>query len=342
MPTGKGRLPLKKVRINENLRTSLYYKNRSKLGLLPKLFLYFLLGIIISAPLWYFNLLNVQAFFSFDQKNSKNNENSPAALVLKSEKEVSQQIDLNSNQNTAPDDVKNKNTILINNESGLKCYLDYSIDSLDVETIIRKNPEGWWLPSNCNYSKLKAIQILRLTTEEVDKLGKKINPSNIQNLDGNDTYALAYTVNDDTLPYNLERYIKSLTLPVFQDRFYFNTSSAFETKRIGRFTYYLDGNCQGALVNDPCKLWRGDNNTGTIELLKKNVGLTGKGEENELKTGFIVKFATKQDYFEGVSLIFLDQQTGNYKLLRINQTEWKVFESLDIPTTDSLYSVYYL
>lgn len=342
MPERKTRLPLQKVRVYQNLNTNLYYHNRRKLGFLPKLFLYLMLAIIIASSLWYFNLLNVQAFFSQDLVFQTIKLETPAALVLKTEAESRSKNPDQPTQPTSPATTNNTQTILINNEAGLPCYLEYSSTNTAIKPIIHKNPTGWWLPANCAYSKLQAIQIVRLTDSEVQDISRQINPANLQNLDGIDTYALAYTHNRETLPYNLARYIKSLTLPVYQDRFYFSTSAVFETKRIGRFTYYLDGNCQGAVINDPCKLWRSDNHTGTIELLKKNVGLTGKGEANELKEGFVLKFATRQDYAEGINLIFLNQQTGNYKLLRVSQTNWQVFETWEILKTDSLYSVYYL
>lgn len=338
MPSRRN-LPLKKVRVGEYTRQNLYYQNRSKLGLLPKFFLYLFLVGVVLAPAWYFNVLDVQAFLS-NGSDIKNSPESPAKLIQQTEVEASE-VELVEAANEKTKNSKSDNSILIQSEAGVKCYLNYSSQPMDIQPLISKQAEGWWLPANCDYKALRGVQIVRLNESEAHQVARKINPSNIQNLDGIDTYAIAYTHQNDSVPFAFEKYIKSLTLPVFEDRYYFSTSSAFETKRIGIFTYYLDGDCQGG-GSDPCKLWRADNSTGTIELLKKNVGLTGKGEVNELRKDLVLKFATTQDYSQGVNLILLNQVTGDYKLLRVNQQEWLVFETLDIPVGDGLYSSYYL
>jgi hypothetical protein len=296
--------------------------------------------VAIFAPTWYFNILDVRAFFG-DQGKTNQQADSPAKLVRQVELQPAPSDLVQAASEEEPEPLKSDTSILLKTESGANCYLDYADQPMDVKPLITKNPEGWWFPSNCDYKALQAIQVARLTNEEAHQVARQLNPGNIQNLDGIDTYAIAYTIRGDLAPFALEKYIKSLTLPVFADRYYFSTSSAFETRRIGDYTYYLDGDCQGG-GSDPCKLWRADSATGTIELLKKNVGLTGKGEVNELKKNLALKFATAQDYAQGVNLILLDQTSGNYKLLRVNQQEWLVFETLEIPTGDSLYSVYYV
>jgi|GEM_PF-1337750 len=335
----------KKVRTRQILnQSSLYYLNNRRLSFLPRMFLGFSVVVIILGMLWYLNLFDLQTVVS-----KPANQPSEQLTAL----DLIRQLNWNTTRESNPTNSHTVNSqnkspsnplVVLTTQNGTKCTLSLHLNPPEnLRPLIYKEPQGWWLPTNCEVNELKAIQILRLNSEEASRLTSQSTLISLQNLDGLDTYALVYfSSKPNNTNLDLKKYLKSLTTNIFSDRFYFNVTSAHDTKKIGDWIYYLDGECTGpSSYRDPCKLWRSDRNTGTIELLKKDVGNTGKGQVNELTENLVLRFANRQDYTEGINLILLNQKTFEYKLLRINRSQWLVFETITIRPGESLYSVYY-
>ncbi len=333
----------KKVRTRQILdQSSLYYLNNRRLSFLPGMFLGFSVVVIILGMLWYLNLFDLQIVVS-KPVNQPSEQLTALDLIRQLNWNTTSQSNATSEQAVDYQSKSSSQLVLLTAQNETKCTLSlHKQPPKDLKPIIYKEPQGWWLPNSCEVRELTAIQILRLNPEEVSKLASQSWLISLQNLDGLDTYALVYFDKPSKTNFDLKRYLKSLTADIFPDRFYFQVTSTHDTKKIGDWIYYLDGKCTGpSSYRDPCKLWRSDRNTGTIELLKKDVGNTGKGQVNELTENLVLRFANRQDYTEGINLILLNQKTLEYKLLRINRSQWLVFETITIRPGESLYSVYY-
>ena len=333
----------KKVRTRQVLnQSSLYYLNNRRLSFLPKIFLGCSIVVVILGLIWYLNVFDLPAFFG--QPGNRQSEQLTALdLIRQLNWNTTSQSNATSEQAVNYQSKSSGQLVLLIAQNEAKCTLSlHKQPPKDLQPIIYKEPQGWWLPNSCEVRELTAIQVLRLSPEEANKLASQSALINLQNLDGLDTYALVYFDKPSKTNFDLKRYLKSLATDIFPDRFYFQVTSTHDTKKIGDWIYYLDGECTGpSSYRDPCKLWRSDRNTGTIELLKKDVGNTGKGQVNELTENLVLRFANQQDYSEGINLILLNQKTGEYKLLRVNQSQWLVFETITIRPGESLYSVYY-
>jgi len=333
----------KKVRTRQILNQSnLYYLNNRRLSFLPKIFLGFSIVLIICGLLWYLNVFDLQTVVG-KPVSQKSEQLTALDLIRQLNWNTTSQSNTTDEQTANRQSLNSDKLVLLTAQNGATCALSLQPNPPEnIKPIAQSQPQGWWLPSHCPVSELIAVQIVRLNSTEANKLAQAANLIQVQNLDGLDTYAIIYFNQPSKASFDLKKYLKSLTANIFTDRFYFNTTSAHDTKKIGDWIYYLDGECAGpSSYRDPCKLWRSDRNTGTIELLKKNVGNTGKGQVNELTENLVLRFANRQDYTEGVNLILLNQTTLEYKLLRVNRAQWLVFETITICPGESLYSVYY-
>jgi hypothetical protein len=216
------------------------------------------------------------------------------------------------------------------------CILIFSSNT-NLIPVLSKPPQGFWIPENCP-TDLKLIQIVRLTSSDLDLINQKIKLENIVLLDDQDTYALVYTQNNQPAPNKLKNFLVPLTQPVFTDRVYFDPSKAYEQRRLDKITYYLNGGCQGG--GSPCQLWSMDNLEGTIQLLNPNITQTGMTQTNQLGPGLVLRFAKSQST-DGLNLILVDENDKSYRLLGLDLQNYKIRSSRLIRLTDPEYKTYF-
>jgi hypothetical protein len=327
--------PPRKVKLQEIYKTqpkNLYQLNRQKLNFLPAVFLGIFLSACILGGLWYFD--------PFQTKNEAVTRIQGVREAVSQENDVqspTQQLQSDSENKT--EQTLNDTNIRISTAEGVNCYLTFQTDKpTDFPLKIDKSPQGFWKPTKCQQPNLRFIQILRLNPEEIEKV--KSTTKNLQHLDEQDTYAIVYTKDDNQSIYDLSVYVKTLTVPLFKDRPYFNPAAAFDTRRIENQTYYLDNSCQAG-SQESCKLWRLNNETGTFELLKKNVAQTGKSQPNELKPGNYLRFASVQTSSQALSFVLITDPGKKYKRIDLDLKTLEITSTTEYSLGDPDFNTFY-
>jgi hypothetical protein len=332
--------PLKKVRIQTNRATqtpSKYEVNQRRLSFLPAIFLVFVVVAGSGASVWFYDP------FNWHRRPAEVAGVQEVVNNLPDQNATTQTIEPVNTQTTSAQSSQagDERNIRIQNANNQDCFLSFAEQApLNVNPITSSDKTGWWLPNKCADPSILAIQILRLNQESASNLEASLGQKNVQKLDDIDTFALVYTQNRQTSIYNLEPYVKTLTWPVFQDRYYFNEAAASSTIRMSDVTYYLDGKCRGG-GSEPCKLWRRNNTAGQLELLKKNLADTGPGGANQLQPGLYLDFASLQDYDYGLNLVLVDQNSGNYQLIRVRMPDYQIIQSLTFKPEDRGFKAYF-
>lgn len=333
---------LSKVKIQKSQevikKQDLYSQNNKSLSFLPTFFVVFLIVSGIFLASWRLGFFKVSTSIV---------KQTPTTLVGQTS-DTSTNLATNNNETEAVISQKyytNQNQLKIHKNQSQECLLNYSSTAPSSFNLVAgRTEQGFWLPQTCAEKTLQIIQVIRLNDIEIKTAQSTLGVDNVQVLDSsNKTYALVYKSDKSPTIYKLITFVKGLCITVFKDKIYLDPSNVFDTKRMEDKTYYLEGNCQnGGILG--CKLWRVDNFSGEVEMLKENAVLTGSGEANELKPGYVLRFAKQQDLTQGLNFILVNEKVLpilNFKLIRLDTNSIQIIETQDINLADSGYKDYY-
>lgn len=333
---------LSKVKIQKSQevikKQDLYSQNNKLLSFLPTFFVVFLIISGIFLAFWRFGFFKVSTSIV---------KQTPTALV-------GQTNDINTNLVTNDNEAEtaisqkyytNQNQLKIHKNQSQECLLNYSSTPPSNFNLVASHTEqGFWLPQVCAEKTLQIIQVIRLNNSEIKTAQNALGMDNVQVLDSsNKTYALVYKSDKSPTIYKLITFVKGLCIITFKDKIYLDPSNVFDTRRMGDKTYFLEGDCQNGGIRG-CKLWRVDNFSGEVEMLKENAALTGNGEDNELKLGYVLRFAKQQDIAQGLNFILVNEKVLpilNFKLIRLDTNSIEIIETQNINLADSGYKDYY-
>lgn len=335
----------KGTKVEAKTQSNQYQKNRNRLSFLPTVFfIFFVVGFVGLVTVLTFNHQELYASGLFSRVQTiKPTER--IANQSSNQKQISNQASTNTELVKPQENSSGIVETQIHVNGLLRCVLVYDSEQpATIKPYISTSRQGWWVPKSCEDGKLKTIQIVELGDDQIRSLQGTLPARNFQMLDQTrKIYGIVYTTEGFQISYNLRTFVKGLLEPIFPDINVFDPVNVFDTRRLGDYTYYLEGGCQGQ-NSGACRLWRLHNFTGTYELLQEHVAETQKGGRNELSPGYVIRMAKVQDLVEGLIFIIADEKNTPVRSVKVVKTDistGQILQTFETFAGEQFYRDYY-